>query len=476
MIFAGYKDATRVTLTQQKTETKAGRLLETILDESTETATPSPAKGDLSMDASPQAVTGLIYSDVKIPPSSLETSLFHETPPELGTSSVRPNLVLNYSGNGLTNSTTAHESYNRSIVQPTPKSVKKSLFEESPRSQEMSLQQKDVTPARPDTQQTPMLDRVPLSIGPSPQLDFWLRPQGGNLDYSDVQATPRSDLHLEETPLESANSSFNGIDFFSRFTEQITPRSSVRTSQPDSHWILSDTPARSAVQPSSVSANSSLIRTHSTEQEAINSELKLVDTNELAERLNRIKQPSLQLSTSGLQHNTSIDPLSAEHSPADRARGGMSTISQHTSETREMTSYPSSSELPHFRDLTAQHDTVSEQLGTTVTTSGAHGAPRSNAFVKDTSFQNVSSSTNEVDTSVLIQRLNKIKLTQLSFSSPHYTPSRPLESHPADSSTSKQDVVQTPSDTSLLASRLDQIKQAQKSQQVTRKHNVYGNR
>lgn len=453
-------DTTGVTLTQPRTDTKPGRLLETILDESTETATSSPAKEHHKMEASPQAVTSLTWSDGKFPPYSLRTSLFHETPaPEPGTSLARPSTILDYSDVKLTPNTAANESFHRSIVQPTPISVKKSLFEDSPQSQQMP-----VTPRHPVTQQTPISARAPLSMGPSPQLDFWLAPPDGNLDYSGVQATPisaRTDL-FEGTPLESGNSSFNGIEFLGRFGEQVTPETDQATSSAEA----TSQQQRSAMQATSVSVNNSLLRDRTPEQRAFNSEFKPVDTTELAERLNRIKQPSL--GTSGLQHNTSIDPLSTKHTPAGTAGIG-GRFSQHGSVTREMVFVPSDTyttsktrQLSNFRDLTPPNGT--EQHETILTPSGMHPTPKPTAFFKETSFQNVSSSSYEVDTSALIQRLNKIKLTQQSFTTPHYTPSRPLES--TESIPRSHNVAQTPSDTSLLASRLDQIKQAQKSQQV----------
>lgn len=344
MIFTGYKGVKEETLTRQNAETKTGRLLQTILDESTETATPSPVRGGLSRDTPPPDVSGATYSEGKMSSSPLRTSLVHEKSPERGASSLRLFSSLNHSSDKLAYSTSVHESFNRTTFQPTPKSVKKSLFEESPQQQETSQHQKKVTPAQPTTSLTTMSDELPLSIGQSPSLEFWLRPQGGYLDFNvqETATSPTTDLSLDETPLESGNSSFNGIEFFSRFTEKIPlntdkAKTSVRTSQPDN-------------------------------------------------------------------------------------------------------------------------------------TSSAHASFKSGAFVAQTALQNVPSSISEVDTSALIQRLNKIKLTQLSFSSPHAAPSGPSESHAADNSTNKQDERegQTPSDSSLLASRLDQIKQAQKSQQVTR--------
>ena len=453
-------------MTRPRTDTKPGRLLETILDESTETSTLSPAREDLPVEASPQVVTNLSWSDIKFPPNSLKTSLFHESP-DHGTSSARPNTIGAYSDVKATASPGVGKSFNHSIAHPTPKSVKKALFEESPHSREMSFQQQNATPRHEVTQQTPMSARVPLSIGPSPQLDFWLLPQDRNLDSSGIQATPMSarSALFEGTPLESGNSSFNGIEFLSRFSEQVAPKTDEATSsvgeksQPDPFRLqLGDSPAGSAMQPTSVSLNNTPLGNPSWEQQALNPELKLVDTREFAERLNRIKQPSLQPGSNGLHHGTSIDPLLAKHGPSG-AGPIEGAPSQLGSATREI-----------GFDLSGARTTAnSSQLSYTsphVTSSNVHPTPKPTAFFKETSFQNVSSSSYEVDTSALIQRLNKIKLTQQSFATPQYTPSRPLGSRAAECIPGIENVVQTPSDASLLASRFDQIKQAQRSQQV----------
>lgn len=484
LLSIGYKDTTDPTLTQPRTDTKPGRLLETILDESTETAIPSPAKEDLPVEASPQAVTSLSWTDVKFPPSSLKTSLFHETP-DHGTSSARPSTVGDYSDVKLTSSNAVNERFHHSIAHPTPKSVKKALFEESPQSQEMSSQRQHMTTRQQVTQQTPMSARVPLSIGPSPQLDFWLLPQDRNLDYSGVQATPMSarSALFEGTPLESGNSSFNGIEFLSRFSEQAAPKTSKATSsveitsQPDPFRLqLGDSPAGSGMQPTSVSVNDSLREYPSREQQVFTPELKLVDTREFAERLNRIKHPSLQRDTNGLQHNTSIDSLSAQHAPTDASRfeGAPSQFDSAIHDIGfDLSGARATANSSQLSYTSPQYDARSEQHETVSASSNVHPTPKPTAFFKETPFQNVSSSSYEVDTSALIQRLNKIKLTQQSFTTPQYTSSRPLGSRAAESVPGIENVVQTPSDTSLLASRLDQIKQAQKSQQVNINVNIF---
>lgn len=344
----GHKRAKVETFTRQNAETKTGRFLQAILDESTETTTSNPVRGGLSRVIPPRDVSGLLYSEGKISSSPLRTSLVHEKTPELDTSSLRPFSSLNHSSDKPAYSTSAHESFNRIMFQPTPKSVTKSLFEESP-PQEMPQQQNEAAPAHPTTHLTAMSDEMPLSMRQSPSLEFWLRPQGGNLDVDvhEEATSPRTDLSPDETPVESGNSSFNGIEFFSRFSEKI--------------------------------------------------------------------------------------PLNT-----DKARSVVRTSQSHN-------------------------------------TSGARASTKLGAIVTHTAFQNVPSSASEVDTSALIQRLNKIKLTQLSLSSPRLAPSGLSESHAADSSTSEQDERrgQTP-DSSLFASRLDQIKQAQKSQQVTPGANTDG--
>ena len=656
MLLIGFKDSAEKPLRHPRTDTKPGRFLETILDESAESASSIPVREDLSMESSPQAVTSLSWSDVEFPPNSLRTSLFHETPSEHhGASSTRPNTFPDFSDVKLNPNAAVNERFNRSIGQPTPKSVKKALFEGSPHSQEMTLQQQHATPRYQVTRQTPMSARVPLFMEPSPQLDFWLLPQDRNLDNSGVHATPmsaRRDL-FEETPLESGNSSFNGIEYLSRFGEQAAPETdevalSVETrSQGDPFKLqLGGSSARPTTQSTSESVNNSLLPSSSQEQRDYTAEHKVVDTREFVERLNRIKQPSLQRGTSDLPHSPSIDPLSgnslllnpsqeqrdytAEHkvvdtrefverlnrikqpslqrgtsgspySPSIDPLSGNSVLPNPSQELRDYTAehkvvdtrefverlnrikQPSlqrgTSGLPHspsidplsgnsvlpnpsqeLRDYTAEHkvvdtrefverlnrikqpslqrgtsgsphrpsidslsgkltpaatvriggtpsllDSATREIGldpsavhitpnssrmsyfgdtrpgrgtlfeqdeTIQSHSSVHQTPKPAAFFKETSFQNASSSSYEVDTSALIQRLNKIKLTQQSFTTPHYTPPKLLASEAEEKFPEKQNGVQTPSDTSLLASRLDQIKQAQKSQQVSIEANI----
>lgn len=472
-LLIGYKDAAEKSLS--RTDSKPGRFLETILDESAGSVSLSPDK-DLSMGTSPQAVTSLSWSDVKFPPNSLSTSLFHETPPEHGASSVLPTAIPDFSDVKITPNPAVNERFNDSIAQPTPKSVKKALFEKSPKSQEMSLQQQHVTPGYQVTQQTPMSARVPMSMGPSPQLDFWLLPQGRNLDNSGVQARPmsaRSDL-FEETPLGSGNSSFNGIEYLSRFGEQAAPETdealSVETrSQPDLSWLqLDGSPALSATQPTSESGNNLLLPHSYQEERDYTAELKLVDTREFVERLDRIKQPSLQRGTNGSPHGPS-----GKQTPVDTARiGGTSSLRDNA--TPEMGFNPSAArttpnfrQMSYFGDTRTGRGTLSGQDTTIQSHSSVHQTPKPAALFRETSFQNTSSASHEVETSALIQRLNEIKLTQQSFTTRHHTSSKPLGFQVEESFPGKQNGAQTPSDTSLLASRLDQIKQAQKSQQVS---------
>ena len=480
MLLIGYKDAAEKSLPQPRTDSKPGRFLETILDESAESGSPSPVK-DLSMATSPPPVTSLSWSDVKFPPNSLSTSRFHETPPEHDASSVLPTTIPDFSDVKITPNPAVSERFNHSIAQPTPKSVKKALFEKSPKSQEMSLQRQHVTPGYQGAQQTPMSARAPLSMGPSPQLDFWLLPQGRNLDNPSVQATPmsaRSDL-FEETPIGSGNSSFNGIEYLSRFGEQAAPETdealSVETrSQPDVFRLqLGGSPARSATQPTSESGNNLLFPNSDQELPDYTAELKLVDTREFSERLNRIKQPSLQHGTNGSPHSPS-----EKQTPVDTAWIG-GTSSLHGSATPEMGFNPSavhttpnSSQISYFGDTRTGRGTLSGRDKTIQSHSSVHQTPKPAALYRETSFQNTSSSSYEVETSALIQRLNKIKLTQQSFTTQHYTPSK-LLGFQAEEFPGKQNGAQTPSDTLLLASRLDQIQQAQKSQQVSTGANIY---
>ena len=489
MLLIGDKVAGEKTLPQPRTGSKPGRFLETILDESAGSVdSASPVKERVSTESSPQAVTSLGWSDIKFPPNSLRTSLFNETPLEHSASSAPSNTNPDVSDVKLNPNAAVNERLNHSIAQRTPKSIKKALFEGSPQSPEMPSQQQHVTPRFHVTQQTPMSARVPLSMGPSPQLDFWLLPQDRNVDNSGGQATPmsaRSDL-FEETPLESGNSSFNGIEYLSRFGEQTAPETdviplSVETrSQPDPFRLQrGGSPAHSALPPRSESVNDSLLSNSPPELRDYTAELKLVDTREFIERLNRIKQPSLQHETNASPHSPLIDPHLAKQMPVDTAGIG-GTASLLHSATREMGidplavhTTPNSSQMSNFGDTRLGRGTLLEQDETIQSHSSVHQTPKPAAFFKETSYQSASSSSYEVDTSALIHRLNKIKLTQQSFTTPHYTPSKPVASQAEEDFHGEQNGLQTSTDTSLLASRLDQIKQAQKSQQVSVDANIY---
>lgn len=480
MPLIGDKVTGEKTLPRPRTGSKPGRFLETILDESAESA--SPVKECLSTESLPQAVTSLSWSDVRFPPNSLGTSLFNETPLEHGASSALSNTNPDVSDVKLNPNAAVNERLNHSIAQRTPKSIKKALFEGSPQSPEMPSQQQHVTPRFHVTQQTPMSARVPLSMGPSPQLDFWLLPQDRNLDNSGGQATPmsaRSDL-FEETPLESGNSSFNGIEYLSRFGEQAAPETVETRSQLDPFRLQrGGSPAPSALQPTSESVNDSLLSNSPQEMRDYTAELKLVDTREFIERLNRIKQPSLQHGTNASPLSPLIDPHLAKQMPADTARIGGTSSLLHSA-TREMGidplavyTTPNSSQMSNFGDTRLGRGTLLEQDETILSHSSVHQTPKPAAFFKETSYQSASFSSYEVDTSALIHRLNKIKLTQQSFTTPQYTPSKPVASQAEEGFHGKQNGLQTSSDTSLLASRLDQIKQAQKSQQVSVDANIY---
>ena len=450
---------TEVTVTQPRRDAKPGRLLETILDESTVTTPPSSDQGKHSKEPSPHA--DLSWSDIKYTPMSLKTSLFQESPPERAPLSERLDTVLSYTDVKHTPGVVTNEAFgelvslNHSFMEPTPKSVKKSLFEDSVKPGNNLQNHHQVTPSH-QVQERPESAEDPQSTGLSPQLDFWLLPQNGNLNYSGVKATPnsvRTEL-FEGTPLENGNSPFSGLGFLSKNGEQFTTPAE-KTSQADPlHFDLLDTFSPSAIQATPL--RSPLARHTTPEIRAVNSDHEL-DTRELAERLNRIKQPSLQPKTWGLQPN-----LSSNHSATKQTLIG-ETPSRHINGTRETDydsyptqSSPSFSQQSRVRGLTPQDGIPFEQTEIAVTPSVTHPTSKP-----------VSSLSNEVDTSALIQRLNKIKLTQQSFSTPHFSPLKPPEARTPESMSRKENVVDAASDTSLLASRLDQIKQAQKSQQVT---------
>ena len=166
-----------------------------------------------------------------------------------------------------------------------------------------------------------------------------------------------------------------------------------------------------------------------------------------------------------LQHYESLNH-SVARSPNTVVSGG--TPTHHSNSVHEMVSGSSGICLtPTTTSVTKpalQHNVLSEQRDTPVAPLDVKPPTKLSTGSKN----HVLSSSNDVDTSALIQRLNRIKLTQQSaFSTPHYTPLRLPEVCAEDSLPREENAAETPSDASLLASRLDQIKQAQKSQQVT---------
>ena len=441
------------TCTEPRSEYKPGLLLETILDESPGSAIPSPAEEKHSTDPSAQAV--LSWTDINFTPKLLKTSSFQESPPERDPLSTSLGTGLGFTDVKRTPDVAGDEefkepvSFNLSNIEPTPKSVKKSLFEDSPQPQEMLPSKQHAPLSHPFTRQTPESVRLPLVIESSPQLDFWLLPQNKNGNHPGSQATPnaiRTEL-FDGSPLENGNPSFDDLRFLSISGEQFT-------SQADKASATQPTPMRSPLS------------RHTTPKiTAFSSDHKL-DTTELAERLNRIKQAPLERDSWGLQHNTSLKPSTTKHTPksADKAVNlqTQNVYATHQKALDSSGAHPSST-FSQPTQQTLQHSIHSEQRETVLTPSGAHPSPKPGTVFKE----NVSSSSYEVDTSALIQRLNKIKQTQQSFSAPHFIESISFESRAADSVPRKENDAETASDTSLLASRLDQIKQAQKSQQVT---------
>ena len=296
------------TCTEPRSEYKPGLLLETILDESPGSAIPSPAEEKHSTDPSAQAV--LSWTDINFTPKLLKTSSFQESPPERDPLSTSLGTGLGFTDVKRTPDVAGDEefkepvSFNLSNIEPTPKSVKKSLFEDSPQPQEMLPSKQHAPLSHPFTRQTPESVRLPLVIESSPQLDFWLLPQNKNGNHPGSQATPnaiRTEL-FDGSPLENGNPSFDDLRFLSISGEQFT-------SQADKASATQPTPMRSPLS------------RHTTPKiTAFSSDHKL-DTTELAERLNRIKQAPLERDSWGLQHNTSLKPSTTKHTPksADKA-------------------------------------------------------------------------------------------------------------------------------------------------------------
>lgn len=463
LIGMGETEATR---SQPKIETKPGRLLETILDESTVTATPSPDQGKHLSDPLPQAE--LSWSDIKFTPVSIKSPLLSESPPERAPLSIDLDTVLRHTDLkhspdvAVDDAFTEDVSLNHSFTQPTPRSVKKSLFEDSISPDDNWPQPRQLSSRHEISRETPGSGKAPLALGPSPRLDFWLLPQNGHLSHPGVKTTPipaRAGL-FEGTSYENGNSPFGGVGYLnSGYLKRTAGHFKAQTEKTKSEEGESQAgPLRfdlgSVLSPATQATPlKSPLALHTTPKIAVSSDHEL-DTTELAKRLDMINKPTLQHSTWGLQPDSFSTHSETQHTP--------------NSSGKQFS--PSSSLSSHIRDQTPQDGIPSDQHGTAMTPAvhPIHVTPKQATVPKETLFQNVASKSNEVDTSALIQRLNRIKLTQQSFSTPHFTSSRNVEATVSGSTPRKENVADTATDTSLLASRLDQIKQAQKSQQVTK--------
>ena len=448
--------------------------METILDDSQSgVATPSPIFEENSTVPSSQA--DLSWSDINITPRLLKTSYVQESPPERDSLPVSVRTGFDLSGVKRTpgvapeETVNEHESFNLSFIRATPRSVKKSLFDDSPHPPKMMTSQQQATPSQVFTQQIPQSSSLPLDIGASPKLDFWLLRQNGD----NIQVTPNSKKTelFDGSPTENSNSPFEDLKFLNISGAQSRPQEDKDTLEmkppkaKPSELEIGFSLASPASKPSPVRSPLHPRRTTPEMVGVSNSSHHKLDTTELTERLNRIKHPPSNNDALELQHYESLNH-SVARSPNTVVSGG--TPTHHSNSVREMVSGSSGICLtPTTTSVTKpalQHNVLSEQRDTPV-------APldvKSPTKLSTGSKNHVLSSSNDVDTSALIQRLNRIKLTQQSaFSTPHYTPLRLPEVCAEDSLPREENAAETPSDASLLASRLDQIKQAQKSQQVT---------
>lgn len=446
--------------------------METILDDSqSRVATPSPIFEGNSTVSSSQA--DLSWSDINITPRLLKTCFVQESPPERDSVPVSVGTAFDLSGLKRTpgvapeEAINEHDSFNLSFIRATPRSVKKAIFDDSPQPPEMMTSQQQATPSQAFTQHIPQSSSLPLDIGASPKLDFWLlRQSGGN-----IQVTPDSKKTelFDGSPIENSNSPFEDLKFLNISGEQSRPQEDkvkLKMKPPKtkpSELEIGFSLASPANRPSPVRSPLHHRRTTPEMTGVSNSSHHKLDTTELTERLNRIKHPPSNNDDLELQHNESLN-RSVARSPNTVVNEG--TPTHHSNSVHEMVSGSSgicrTPTTTNVTEPTLQHNILSEQRNTPVAPLDVKPPTKLSAGSKN----HVLSSPNDVDTSALIQRLNRIKLTQQSFSTPHYTPFRLPEVCAEDSLPRDENAAEIPSDASLLASRLDQIKQAQKSQQV----------
>ncbi|XP_068694328.1 uncharacterized protein [Montipora foliosa] len=444
----------RYDLTQARTEQKPGRLLETILDESTVTTTPSSVQEKPPTERSPQA--NLSWSDIicrpRLPSTSQNKELLSaQDPPSVPVDAVGSHFDIHNIPDGqYRNSVSFHHLSNGT----TPGTVKKYLFEGSFEQGDSLRQQPQTISSHMFPPRTPKAASVPLVTGSSPQLDFWLLPQSSNLNLSGHKDTPTSvGIERHDATSLNGNSPFSGLRFHGGISAQFTGQGE----KPTPEGRAGD------VEPVHLESGSTLYPT--------GIPCANPNTRESAERLNAIQQPWIQRDRWGLHQNSSANRSATKNSlnPVDPAlTGGSPLLHLHVTDATDVTAsgknpFASSTEASYGEGLHVL-DGTSSGLPETFLTPATHPTPSHSLVSKQSAFENASSSSYDVDTSALIERLNKIKLRQQSISSPHDKLSRSFEASEAA----------TASDTSLLASRLDQIKQARNSQQVTPGANVDG--
>ena len=404
------------------TDPKRGRLLEAIIDEST-----SPTQEKPSTDRSPQA--DLSWSDIICSPRLHTTPMNMELP--LGAIS---HPGVNSIGDDLPG--------NDSFIQLSPQLATHS------QSAEHLKQQKHVISPHGFPPGTPESVRTPVVTGSSPQLDFWLLPQNGNLRISRDKALPLSvGLPSSEGTSSNDKSPFRGLSV--AFLEERAA---------DAKGLQYE---RSSQQSPRVVPLSSPLIEHTTPGRRDFNFDHVLDTRELSERLSKIKETSTQRDSRALGDNSSAKPTpnmdTLNHADTSVARGTPLWHIPNTTDVNSSGKNPlaSSTKGSHFESLNVQNSTMSG-LPETFLTPTKHHTSNCSSFPKQGSLENISSTSFDIDTSTLIQRLNTIKLRQQSFSTPPTEPTRTFESsEPAPVSR-----------TSLLVNRLDQIKQAQNSQQV----------
>ena len=441
---------------QPRTDFRYGRFLETILDQSAEQDRPPTPKVELFNTETPVQAPRLEHRTVvdqwKLPltPQSVKMALFKDT-----SLPVHAEAYLNHSG------------------LPTPSSDRKELFKEPSPQEEMSvaydtslldlsglLQQAPNVPNTSLFGRTPMSDErsqcvsyfgvdqtpgsTPLSQIISPGLGDLLLPRGKALDNSGAlnQATPPSQYGASPVSYKSLS------PFQAQLTPTYTESSPVADTQPplEALALHRHHSSNAAPETSSPSNQNSLAEEVTYPQHEF-------DTDDF-QKLDKSRKPTGEyLNPGGSPFHQIASSPGVLPSPNSAWRSGVSSGS--LSAARSAKAFQDA-------DVARQDSTVPLHEQTAVDRSAKVSSLESSnaaAFLQDST----PSPGYEVDTRALIERLNKIKQTQLSTASSVYTPARSFASPAAGHTPEVRGTVAEVSDSSLPVSRFDQIEHAQLS-------------